>query len=120
MEFFNTLLANAVLQRAMTNSVASVMLSADRENARSTYILEVLRTDSALRGVIKNMARVSDNPGQKQLAAILMTFDALSAEKKAQFIDAYATCATIASLGSREVAYQSTWQGGSQPPHFVP
>lgn len=121
MSIFNKLLAKAVIKRARTTSVASAMGAADRENARSTYILKVLKAPASIRATVFGQARQNlDSVGQKQLAAILLMFEALSSAKKQEFIEAYAGSATLAGLGTREVAYQSTWQGGNVPPHNVP
>lgn len=122
MSIFNKLLAKAVIKRGTTQSVAAAMAAASAENTRSGYILYVLRAPAGVRSTVLGQARQNMNSsvGQSHLAAILVMFEALSPAKKVEFIEAYAGCATLAGMGTREVAYQSTWQGGSNPPHCVP
>lgn len=120
LNYFNNLLAKAVIKRARTGSVAHVMEQANQELIRAGYVLAVLKAPGGTRSAIQDAALASDSEGQQQLAATLCLYEALSPANKVDFMAAFAGCATVAGLGTRAVAYQTTWQWNHIPPRLVP
>lgn len=117
---FDVLLRKAVIELAATNSVAAAHGFATIEHNRSAYVLKVLQASVGTRTIVRETAAASNSVGQKQLVAILTMFEVLSPEKKAAFINAYKTCASVVGGGAMIVAHQNIWQPGHIPPHYEP
>lgn len=122
--FIGELFAVAILKRATTNSAASVMASVIHQRDYLAYVLRVLEASADMRAAIRDRAianvTASDSEGQKQLVCILTAFELLSPTKKANFILAFKTCATLAGQGPLNVTLDNTWQPGRIPPLLEP
>lgn len=118
---FKHLLANIVVKRASTMSVAAAHAAALAEYNRGLYIIRLLeQADYETRLAVANDARASNSPGQIQLAGILDIYETLTPQRKRAFIDAYKTAGTVRGQGAVKVALATTYQPGHVPPQFVP
>lgn len=118
--FLNELLAKAIIRMGARYSFATTEAVALQQYNWSAYVLRVLEASHGVRAQVKDLAATSDSPGQKQLVAILTMFEILSPVKQAEYITAFAACATLASQATSGVARDRTYQEGRIPPYNEP
>jgi len=120
--FFNVLLAKAILRASLGFSVAAFDRVAVRHRNRAAYILKVLGSSSSERANVKNIAMTTgaNSIGCQQLVGILTVFEALSPSEKKEYARAFAANSVLVGQGGIDVALHSTWQPGHVPPHYEP
>lgn len=118
--FLNELLAKAVIRMGARYSFDTTEGCALQQYNWSAYVLRVLEAPHGVRAQVKDLAATSDSPGQKQLVAILTVFEILSPVKQAEYVTAFAACATLASQAVGAVAQDRTYQEGRIPPYQEP